>query len=82
MKPTVTVVANLIPAGLQAEKSLHSHSGTSVRDGGRHVEDDLGEQLQLCCHALSDHGNGTGIIICHITLCFSSVSCLSVFIFT
>ena len=28
------------------------------------MEDDLGEQLQLCCHALSDHGNGTGIIVC------------------
>ena len=29
--------------GLQAEKSLHSNSGTSVRDSGGHVEDDLGE---------------------------------------
>ena len=29
--------------GLQAEESLHSNSGTSVRDSGGHVEDDLGE---------------------------------------
>ena len=59
----IVVYTLLFLAGLQAEKSLHSHSGTSVRDSGGHVEDDLGEQLQLCCHALSDHGDGTGIIV-------------------
>ena len=40
------------------------------------MEDDLGEQLQLYCHALSDHGDGTGTFV-YLKLCFSSVSCLS-----
>ena len=48
--------------GLQAEESLHSDSGTSVRDSWRHVEDDLGERQHLHCHALSDSRGWTG---CH-----------------
>ena len=47
------MLADLI-IGLQAEESLHSDSGTSVRDSWRRLEDDLGEGQHLHRHALSD----------------------------
>ena len=44
------------------------------------MEDDLGEQLQLCCHALSDHGDGAGIVYLKIQLLILAVSVLFLFI--